>query len=254
MAKLARAARGGLVSVGDAARALDEPRSRAARRLAALARGGWIERAKRGVYLVRPLEAAPGQRTVAEDPWIVAHELFAPCYVGGWSAAEYWSLTDQIFASTLVVTAASVRSTSQNLLGHPYRLFRVPESRITGALSRVWRGSSRVLVSSPERTIADCLRNPALCGGVRHLADIMREYGNGADADFQTLAEAMRDVGNGAAWKRCGYLAEIVWPGERALADTATRNLTTGYSRLDPSIERRGRLVTRWRLWVNVHA
>jgi len=46
IATIARAAQGGLISVGDAAAALDEPRSKAAKRLAALAKRGWIERAK----------------------------------------------------------------------------------------------------------------------------------------------------------------------------------------------------------------
>ena len=152
IAKLARGAQEGLISVGDAAAALDEPRSRAAKRLAALAKRGWIQRAKRGVYLVRPLEVGPEQRAVAEDAWVVAHELFGPCYIGGWSAAEYWNLTEQIFGSTLVVTAANIRSTSQDYLGHRFRLFRVPESRVFGAtLARVWRVAGRLSVRMDQR-------------------------------------------------------------------------------------------------------
>jgi len=29
-----------------------------------------------------------------EDPWLIAERLFAPCYIGGWSAAEYLDLTE----------------------------------------------------------------------------------------------------------------------------------------------------------------
>ena len=32
-----------------------------------------------------------------EDPLVIAEKLFSPCYVGGWSAAEYWGITEQIF-------------------------------------------------------------------------------------------------------------------------------------------------------------
>jgi|GEM_PF-6032200 len=41
----------------------------------------------------------------SDEPWAVAQKLFVPCYVGGWSAAEYWDFTEQIFNSTLVVLA-----------------------------------------------------------------------------------------------------------------------------------------------------
>src|SRR5204863_8787538 len=78
--------------------------------IASLTRRGWMLRAKRGIYLILPIEAAPGQPTTPEDPWILANKLFSPCYIGGWSAIEYWGLSEQLFNSTLVITAANIRS------------------------------------------------------------------------------------------------------------------------------------------------
>ncbi|HYB73107.1 MAG TPA: type IV toxin-antitoxin system AbiEi family antitoxin [Candidatus Sulfotelmatobacter sp.] len=190
---------------------------------------------------------------VAEDPWVLAREAFSPCYIGGWSAAEHWGLTEQLFRSTLVVTAAHVRSRSVTLLGHGFRLFRVPRARIA-ALPLVWRGSERVPVSDRERTIVDCLRHPELCGGVRHLVDVMREYGGQAERNFAKLASTAREAASGAAAKRLGYLAERLWPQERRLIEEARHHLTAGYVKLDPAVARRGTLVRRWRLWVNVPA
>ncbi len=220
-------------------------------KLASLARRGWLLRARRGLYLILPLEADPGRPMVAEDPWVLAREAFSPCYIGGWSAAEHWGLTEQIFRSTLVVTAAHVRNRSVKLLGHEFRLFRVPRSRISGLID-VWRGAERVPVSDRERTVVDCLRHPELCGGVRHLADIMREYRATPEHDFRKLAEAARVAGKGAAWKRLGYLSERLYPDEKLLTNEARRHLTAGYVKLEPSINRRGTLARRWRLWVNV--
>jgi predicted transcriptional regulator of viral defense system len=220
-------------------------------KLAALTRRGWLLRARRGLYLVLPLEVEPGRPMVAEDPWLLAQEAFSPCYIGGWSAAEYWGLTEQLFRSTLVVTAAHVRTRSVRLLDHEFRLFGVPRSRITGA-TLVWRGSKRVPVSDRERTIVDCLRHPELCGGIRHLVHIMNEYGSIRERDMQKLAQVAHEAGTGAVWKRLGYLGERLWLEERALLDEAKKNLTTGYARLDPTIPRRGTLLRRWHLWVNV--
>jgi len=189
---------------------------------------------------------------MAEDPWVLASVAFAPCYIGGWSAAEHWSLTEQIFRPTLVVTAANVRSSATTLGGHEFRLFHVPAARVSGSLVPVWRGTERVHVSSRDRTIVDCLRNPELCGGIRSLLGLMTEYGEAPERDFVKLAAAAREAANGAAWKRLGYIAESLWPGETKLMTQAKRYMTKGTTRLDPTIRSAGKLVTRWRLWANV--
>lgn len=250
IAKLARASHGGILNVPKAAEVAGVPCRKAALKLGALARRGWLLRARRGLYFVLPIEAEPGKGTVPEDPWVLAREAFSPCYIGGWSAAEHWGLTEQLFRSTLVLTAAYVRARTERLVGSEFRLFRVPPSAIDGA-ALVWRGRERVPVSDRERTIVDCLRHPELCGGARHLADVMRRYGESAERDFRKLANTARESANGAAWKRLGYLAELLWPKEEELLNEARKHLTTGNVKLDPKVPRRGTLLRRWRLWVN---
>ena len=251
LAILSRAAKGGLISVEAAAKALRVPGPVASARLARLARAGWTYRVRRGLYLILPLEAEPKKNATSDDPWVLARELFAPCYIGGWSAAEYWGLTEQLFRSTLVVTAAATRSTSATFLEHEFRLYRVNASRTTSGVVKVWRGAERVDVSGPERTLVDCLAAPELCGGVRHLAQILRAYGESERKNFNVLVEVAKKSASGAAWKRLGYMAEVIWPREPALSDAARKHMSTGLARLDPGVKRRGYLVTRWRLWVN---
>jgi len=252
LAKLSRAAHGGLISVAAAAEALGVSRTKAAKTLASLNARDWLRRVRRGLYLVAPLEAEPGQKAIPEDPWLVAQAVFAPCYIGGWSAAEHWGLTEQLFRSTLVVTAAQVRGSAAEFLGHEYRLFKVPNSRIAGSLTPVWRGSERVLASTPERTLADCLRNPELAGGIRPLTDLLTEYWSRSGRDVRKLLAAMDEVASGAAWKRLGYLAERLFTGSTDLVVEASRHRSAGYTRLDPAVRGRGTLVRRWGLWVNV--
>jgi predicted transcriptional regulator of viral defense system len=252
IAKLARASRTGLISVASAAKAMGTSRAAAALRLGRLARRGWLHRVRRGLYLVVPLETKPGERSTVEDPWVLAREVFAPCYIGGWSAAEHWGLTEQLFRSTLVVTAAAVRATNLEILGHSFRIFRVPRSRLASGVLTVWRGAERVGVSGLERTLVDCLRNPELCGGTRHLVQVLQAYGESPKHDFERLVTIGRQAASGAAWKRLGYLAELLWPHEMRLLDAARRYVTTGNARLDPTVRRSGKLVTRWRLLVNV--
>lgn len=251
IAKLARSSKSGVINSGDASKALGFDARKTAAKLGSLAKRGWLHRVRRGVYLIVPLEAEPGSRATAADPWILAQEVFSPCYIGGWSAAGYWELTEQIFRPTLVVTAAAIRSKSIELLGQEYRLFRVPASRVRIETS-VWRDSVKVNVSSRERTLVDCLRNPALGGGVGHLLLMMKEYANHPERDFRKLLNEAREADSGAVWKRLGYLTEVLWPKEKLIISEASRKLAAGNIKLDPLVKARGKLVKRWRVWSNV--
>lgn len=248
--KLARAAKGGLVSTAIATSVLEQPSNVVASRLSSLVKRGWLARARRGLYVVLPLEAKAGSK-VAEDPWILAAMTFSPAYIGGWSAAEHWGLTEQLFRSTLVVTAANIRSTRTQLLGHDFRLFKVPQARMSDSVL-VWRGTEKVAVSTPERTIADCLSSPELSGGIRHLSDMLLEYEATSGRDLKKILEVLGRLRNGAALKRFGYLVELLWPDNQELMNDIRKNLTTGYVRLDPTVKGRGKLLSRWRLWINV--
>jgi predicted transcriptional regulator of viral defense system len=252
VATLAKAAKGGVVSLSAASEAMGTSNATAALRLRRLVRQGWIERLRRGLYLVKPLSAAPNQTAIPEDPWTLAREIFSPCYIGGWSAAEHWELTEQIFRSTLVVTATPVRKTETRIGGHEFRVFRAPRARLAAGIVRVWRGPERVDVSGLERTIVDGLRDPELVGGGRHLVQILRAYGEHQQRDIARLLDICRETGSGAAWKRLGFLTERLWPEQQKIIAAAQRHMTTGYVRLDPANRQRGKLVKRWRLWINV--
>jgi predicted transcriptional regulator of viral defense system len=251
---LARAAKGGVISLPAAIQAIGAPDARAALRLRRLVRRGWLERLRRGLYLVRPLNAAPDQTAIPEDPWVLAREVFSPCYVGGWSAAEHWELTEQIFRSTLVVTSTPARKTELRIGGHDFRVFRVPRASLNAGIVKVWRGPQRVDVSGLERTILDGLRNPELVGGGRHLVQVFRAYGEHKQRNFGHLLDISSETASGAAWKRLGFLAERLWPAEAKIIAAARRHITTGYVRFDPGNRQRGRLAKRWRLWINVAA
>src|SRR5690606_41033131 len=77
LARLARAATGGLISVEEAAVVLARSRPATARRLAELTRQGWLARVRRGLYQVMPLDAAPSRApAMVEDAWVLASRVF----------------------------------------------------------------------------------------------------------------------------------------------------------------------------------
>ena len=113
----------GTVDVADAAEALDLSRKEAATLLARWARAGRLSRVRRGLYVPVPIEATSPDVPL-DDPWIVASRLFSPCYIGGWSAAEHWDLTEQLFRSVLVLTTQRPRNRKPVLKGTPLLIRR----------------------------------------------------------------------------------------------------------------------------------
>ena len=251
MAELARAAAGGLLTVPRAAEVLGVSSHQAAVQLGRLERSGWLARAQRGLYLVLPIEAMPGNGAIAEDAWVLATALFAPCYLGGWTAAEHWELTEQIFRSTFVVSAAPRRQQLENRLCTEFHIVRVRPDRMKGA-SPVWRSAQRVFVSDRERTIVDALIHPEWVGGIRHLAEMLTSYRESKEFDATKLLARANEQAKGSAFKRLGYLAERLWPQEHMLIEFAHKQRTTGVIRLDPAVTKRGTMSKRWGLWENV--
>lgn len=240
----------GVIDVRRAAEILNSPRTDTARLLSLLARKGWLTRVKRGVYIPVALEST-SPVAFPEDPYVLACNLFHPCYVGGWSAAQHWDLTEQIFRTTLVVTSRPVRTQSFNSIGVDYRVKHCRSHKFFGTTA-VWRGAVRVDVSDLEKTIIDMLDDPSTGGGIGHVAEIFRSYWQREDTNYDRLLDYAAQMQNGAVFKRLGFLAEAMVEAEERFLDSCRSKLTAGNAILDPKVERKGRLTKRWRLWVNV--
>lgn len=249
LAKLHRAFSGPF-GVEDAARELEVAHTRAAKLLSYWAARGWLSRVRRGSYIPVPLEArSPSERK--EDPWIVGATLFEPAYIGGWSACEHWGLTDQIFSDIVVFTSRRVRHLEQAIQGTTYFLQVVSPKNIFG-LETVWRGQTKVRVSNPSRTVADLLNKPKTGGGMKHIAEIVLEYFSGEHRNDDLLIDYVTRLGNRTISKRLGYLVEALGIDAPNIIKFCQRNVSAGYSKLDPAVRARGHILRRWNLEVNV--
>ncbi len=250
-AKLASVSAGGLFSLEDAAKALDLPRTETSRKLSAFVRAGWITRVRRGIYSIRPLESLPGTPTATEDPWAVALRVFAPCYIGGWTAAGHWGLTEQLFRSTLVVTRRLFRRSETTVGGNAFRVVR-DRRPTTSGLKPVWRGNARVLVSDVGRTLVDACANPDWIAGGGMLAAAFNEAVAEGMMTPPDLLAAARHASSGAALGRLGVLIDRFMPAADSARTFCAKHRGTGYVRFDPSVDRNGSLSTRWGVWLNI--
>ena len=246
--KLARVLRGSgdLVTVKDAAESLGVSRQEAAKTLWRWSQQGWFRHLRRGVYARIPVDSLLQEQSLAE-PWVLVPEVFSPAYVGGWSAAEHWGLTEQIFRTVLVYTASSSRPREQTIQGITFILKRVRRENIFG-VRPVWHGKVKVQVSDLSRTIVDMLDDPSAGGGIRHTRDCVENYLASEQADTSRVIEYAERLGNGAVFKRLGFLLSLMDVDEEVLEECRSR-ITTGNAKLDPALSC-PRLIKRWNLWI----
>jgi len=235
-----------LVTIDDAMKALETDRSTSAKYLSRWQRQGWLKRVGRGIYAPIPLDATTTEQ-VLKDPWVLVPALFSPAYIGGWTAAEHWDLTEQLFRSILVFTARSFRKKEQSVQGASFTLTHIPEDALFGTKT-LWRGQARVAIADKHRTIVDMLADPATGGGIRHVDQCLQNYLRDPEASAETLIRYAEKLGNGAVFKRLGFLVSQR-SGHEPLAQSCRERLTQGNAKLDPALPCK-RLLKAWRLWI----
>lgn len=236
-----------VVSIDTAAKALDLDRTKAAKLLSRWREQGWLRRIGSGLYVPVPLDLA-GSEQVVEDPWVLIPALFGECYVGGWTAAHHWDMTEQLFNETFVFTTQRVSEKRPTAQGVTFVVQHIARWRIFG-LKSIWRGARRVNISDPARTLIDMLAMPETGGGMDHVADCLAEHAKSKDFDYINLIRYAEQFGNGAVFKRLGYLAETRLHNAE-LADACRARMTQGYAQLDPA-QPSSQLHTAWRLWIS---
>jgi len=238
-----------LFSVREASEILELPADKTRLILSYFERRGWLTRVKPGLYVSVPLGTA-NPHEYREAPWLVAGRVFTPCYIGGWSAAEYWELTEQIFNSVYVVTSRPFRNKNINVQGTDFVL-KFRKKIILDHTKGVWIGSEKVFVSGPSQTIVDILDDPAAGAGIRHAADIVEGYFRSEAANEMELLDYIGEYGNKTIYKRLGFILESLGLASEGFVETCRKKISRGYSALDPTIKIKGTYNRRWNLRVN---
>jgi predicted transcriptional regulator of viral defense system len=241
---------GDIFVVSAAAPVLDVSNTEAAKILARWSKQGWLTRIQRGLYAVVPMDAESTEQAL-EDAWLLVPQLFSPCYIGGWSAAEHWDFTEQLFRETCVLTERPVAQKKLEIHHTPFFLTHIPRNFNFGT-KIVWKKNIKISVSDPHKTIIDMLFNPKLGGGIQHVIDCFKQYAKSSHYNEEQLIAYAIQLNNGAVFKKLGFLSEKIFGINHILTILCEKHLTQGLAYLDPSIKD-GKLVTRWRLFIPTH-
>lgn len=169
-----------------------------------LVRKGWLARIVGGRYMLLPPEHGP-ENLGENNVLALAAAAVEPSYIGWWSAAAYHGFTTQ---KPMTVFVAVQRQTPSRVIeGSEVRFITVTPRKFFGFESYDIYGRS-VPVSTPAKTLADCLDRPDLAGGASELARIV--HAALADINAQALLQAVLAMNSQAAIQRLGFLSDLV--------------------------------------------
>lgn len=218
--------------------------------LSRLSKKGWLQRLRSGVYRIIAF-GADNTNPTPEDAWAVAMELFSPCYITGWTAAEHWELTEQIFNSTIIFSAQKQRKKQHSIAGLIYRTKFIPLEDIFGT-KKIWSSNKQILIADIHRTIIDILDDPEIGGGGRHTIDIVKNYWQKKEANIESLCQYAEKLKHGAVIKRLGFVAEKIMGLSSPLLEDLHSKIKTGIIKFDPNGPNSGPIITRWGIRINI--
>lgn len=212
-----------------------------------LARKKWIVILRRGKYMIVPLSAGT-KSEYTEHEFIIASHLATPYYIAYWSALNFHGLTEQTPFTVFVATTKRVKS--REVLGTKYIFVTLTRKKFFG-FSAAAVSNSRVNVSDVEKTLADAFDHPEYCGGISEaVKSLLNAKGK---VSFRRLVKYGERMGNSAILKRLGFLIEVLGiEVDRRMLKSVRRKISPGFSPLDPTRKRKGRIVTGWNLLVNI--
>jgi predicted transcriptional regulator of viral defense system len=214
-----------------------------------LIRKGWLSRIVGGRYMFLPPEHGP-ENLGENNILALAAAAVEPSYIGWWSAAAYHGFTTQ---KPMAVFIAVLRQISPKVIeGTHVRFVKVTPRKFFG--HKIYDVYGRaVSISSPAKTLLDCLDRPDLSGGAVELARIA--HSALGDIDPRELLAAAKTMKSKAVLQRLGFLADLVGrPMPDAARQTIRQAIPKTYRSHFGRAERRDGdigYVATWGLYVN---
>jgi len=236
-----------VITIADIEEVLDVSSEKAKKIAYNLANKKWLDRLKRGVYLIVPLEAGEKAK-YTEHEYIISSHLADEMYIGYWTALNHHNLTEQV--PLTVYAATTSRVPTQEIHNVEYKFVTLPEDKFFGYGTKLINTQKPVNVATVEKTLVDCADHPEYCGGVTELAKAMSRAEQ-REIDWEVVSDHLLEIGNGAAIKRIVYLTDL-FDIDLPRRDELERGFTKGYSKLDPTRGDEGKHSSTYRLLLNI--
>jgi predicted transcriptional regulator of viral defense system len=168
-----------------------------------LLRKGWLTRLVGGRYMFLPPEYGP-ENIGENNALALASATVEPSYVGWWSAASFHGFTTQ---KPMAVFVAVLRQMpTRTIEGSEIRFVKIGSRKFFGFERYDVYGRTATL-STPVKTVLDCIDRPELAGGPAELSRIV--YGASDAVDIAELVSAAERMESVALLQRLGFLADL---------------------------------------------
>jgi predicted transcriptional regulator of viral defense system len=177
-----------------------------------LIRKGWLTRLKPGRYMLLPPEHGP-ENLGESNALALAAAVVEPSYVGWWAAAAFHGFTTQ--RPTTIAVATLKPLASRTVEGTEVRFVALTPRKFFGFETYDLYGR-RVSISTPAKTVVDCVDHPAVAGGPAELARIV--FGASSEVEPDDVVRDALAMGSTAVLQRLGFLMDRVgWRYPEAL-------------------------------------
>lgn len=165
---------------------------------------GWLSRLVGGRYMLLPPEHGP-ENIGENNPLALASAVVERSYIGWWSAAAFHGFTTQ---KPVTVFVAVLRQMPPRVIeGNEIRFVKIAERKFFGFETYNVYGR-RAAISSPEKTVIDCIDRPDLAGGLTEVARIV--YAATRTIDPEKLVATALQMKSTSLLQRLGFITDLV--------------------------------------------
>jgi predicted transcriptional regulator of viral defense system len=206
-------------------------------------------RIKDGLYHIIPYEK--NSREYFPDWHLTAEALVHPqnYYIGFYSALDIHGLITQPSLSEQVVTEKQVAPKIQKVRNVKFEFITYNKNNFFG-YERIWIDDfNKVNCSDLEKTFIDCFYKPNYAGGISEI--IKAIYKSRDKIKTNKMIEYLERFDAQVVYKRMGFLLQHL----DILIELRTEihsKLTSSYSLLDPSLTKKGKHYSEWKIVDNI--
>lgn len=113
----------------------------------------YIQRLKKANLIY---EIEKGRYTCFKDAFLIASRIIWPSYISGWTALQYYNLTEQLPQTIEIVTPRSRKKRKINFMGVKIEFSRVKPDHFF-AYERVTYGKHEIFMAKKEKALLDAL-------------------------------------------------------------------------------------------------
>lgn len=172
-------------------------------------------------------------------------------YIGYYSALEIHSLITQPALVEQIVVDRQIKPSILKIKDVKFQFIYHNKKHFFGYRNTWIDSFNKVSVSDLEKTFIDCLYKPDYGGGITEIAKALHKTRE--KIDFEKIVDYCEKFNAQNVVKRLGFLLELLQI-DNPVIEKLQQLKTKSFTLLEPSYEKKGKLISRWSIQQNIEA